>query len=150
MICETFLPCLLFRKKKTLFPVVGALSTMMFRKAGLVLLNPVTSDQENYLSSTKGIVELVRAVTGGGKFSNDDHLRTLSEERCEGKEARDVAHKSRIKGFVSNLQGTDKRLILCAQITGAWLIICGTTVLGTVLFVTEFWDFYALAITSLL
>ena len=35
MISETFLPRLFFRKNKTLSPVVGALNTMLVRKAGL-------------------------------------------------------------------------------------------------------------------
>ena len=52
MIRKTFSPRLFFRKTKTLSPVVGALSTMPVRKYGLGLLNPVTSEQEKYLSST--------------------------------------------------------------------------------------------------
>ena len=62
-------------------------------------------------------------MTGGGAFSNADHLRTLSEERRDGKKDQDVAYKSRLKGLVSNLKGTDKHLLLRAKITGAWLII---------------------------
>ena len=53
---------------------------MPVKKYGLGLLNLVTSSQEKYLSSQRGITELVQAVTGGGAFSNADHLRTLSEE----------------------------------------------------------------------
>ena len=48
------LPCLFFRKTKTLSPVVGYLSTMPFNKVGLGLLNTMTSAQEKYLSSTQG------------------------------------------------------------------------------------------------
>ena len=66
MIQETFLPRIFFVNTKTLFPVVGALSTMRVKKFGLGILNPVTSYQEKYLSSTQGSLELVRAVTGGG------------------------------------------------------------------------------------
>ena len=43
MIWETFLPHLLFRKTKTLSPIVGTLSPMPIKVAGLCLLNPVTS-----------------------------------------------------------------------------------------------------------
>ena len=50
-------------------------------------------------------------------------------------------NKSILKFLVSNVQGTDKRLLLCAKITGAWLSIHGTTVSGTVISATEIWDF---------
>ena len=79
IIQETFLPRLFFRNMKTLSPVVGALSTMPVKKYGLGLLNSVTSAQKKYLRSMLGSIEEVRAVTGGGAFSNADHLRTLSE-----------------------------------------------------------------------
>ena len=51
VICETFLPRLFFGNTKTLSPVIGALIKVLVSKAGLGFLNPVTSDQENYLSS---------------------------------------------------------------------------------------------------
>ena len=117
---------------------------MPVNKSGLVLLNPVTSSQEKCLSSIRGSAELVRAVTGGGAFSNADHLRTLSEERRGGKK-----HEYRFKGWVRNIKGTDKRLLLCAKITAAWLIVRGTTVSGTVLYATKFRVFYVLVIMSL-
>ena len=88
-------------------------------------------------------------MTGGGAFSNADHLRTLSEERRDGKKSGNVAYISRLKGLVSDLKGTDKPLLLRAKIIGAWLSLRGSTVLGTVLSATEFWDFYVLVITSL-
>ena len=149
IICETFLPRIFFVNTKTLFPVVGALSTMRVKKFGLGILNPVTSYQEKYLSSTRGRAELVRSVTGGWGLSNANHLRTLSEERRDRKKSRDVAYKSRLKFLVINLQGTDKHLLLRAKITGAWLSLRSTTVSGTVLSATSFWGFYVLAITSL-
>ena len=71
---------------KILSPVVGALSTMLARKAVLGLLNPVTSAQNNYLNSTQGSSELVRPVTGRGGGLNSDHLQTLSEKRRDRKE----------------------------------------------------------------
>ena len=80
MIHKTLLPCLFFGNTKNLPPVIGALSMMPAKKSTLGLLNPVTASQENYLRSTQGITELVRGVTGGGVFSNANHLRTLSEE----------------------------------------------------------------------
>ena len=86
----------------------------------------------------------------GGGLSNADHLLTLSEERRDGKEAWDVAYEFILKGLVLNIKGPDKRLLLRAKITGNWLRVRGTTVSGTVLSTTEFWDFYVLTRTSLL
>ena len=80
MLREIFLPRIFFGKTKTLSPIVGYLSTIPVRKAGLVILNTVTSDHDKYLSSTQGSAELIWAVTGGGGFSNADHLLILSEE----------------------------------------------------------------------
>ena len=117
MICKTFMPCLFFRKTKNFSPVVGALSQMLVRKSRLVLLNLVTPAQNKYLSSTQGIAELTRAVMGGEGFSNADHLWTLSGEQHDGKEARDVAYKYRLKGLISGIKVTEKRLLLCSKIT---------------------------------
>ena len=133
---ETFLPRIFFRKTKILSPVIGVLSTISVKKDGLGLLNTVTSDQENYLSPMQGSAKLVHAVTGGGESSNADHLRTLSEERSDGKKAWDVAYESILTGLLSNIQGTNKRLLLISKITGAWLSVRGTTVSGTVLSAT--------------
>ena len=80
-------------------------------------------------------------MTGGGGFSNADHFRTLSKEQRDGKESWDVAYESRLKGLVSNLKGTYKRLLIRAKITGAWLRVRGITVSGTVLSATGFWGF---------
>ena len=92
---------------------------MQVKKSVLGLLNSVTSAQEKYLSSIRGSEELVYSMTGGGAFSNSDHLWTLNEERCERNKSWDVAYKSRLKGLVSNLQGTDKCLLLHTKSTGA-------------------------------
>ena len=88
------------------------------------------------LSSQRGSAELVRAVTGGGAFSNANHLRTLSEKRRYGNKYRDAAYETKLKGLVRNLKGTDKRLILRDKITGAWLSVHSTTVSGTFLSAT--------------
>ena len=96
MIRETFFPRIFLGKTKTLSPVVGALSMMPVNKSGLGLLNTVTSAQENYLSSTRGSIELVQAMTGGGALSISDHLRTISEEQHDRKKDRNVVHKSRL------------------------------------------------------
>ena len=89
----------------------------------------------------QGSEELVRTVKGGKGLSNADHLLTLSEERRDRKKPRDVAYESRLKGLVGNLKGNDKRLLLRAISTGAWLSVCGTAVSGTLLPATEFLNF---------
>ena len=77
MIRENFLPCLVFRKTKSLSPIVGALSTMPVKKSGLGLLNPVMSAKEKYISYQRGSAKLIWAVTGEGELSNADHLLAL-------------------------------------------------------------------------
>ena len=123
---------------------------MPVKKSVMGLLNPVTSAKEKYLISQRGSTEMGWTVTGGGSFSNSDHLRTLSEERRDGNKDQDVIQESRLKGLVRYLKGTDKRLILRAKSTGAWMSVHGTSVSGTVLSATEFRDFYVLVIMSLL
>ena len=102
----------------------------------------MTSSQEKYLISHRGSAELVWAVTGGGAFSNADHLWTLSEERHDGKKERDGAYTSKLKGLVRNLKCTDKCLFLRSKIIGDWLSVRGTKDSVTVLSATEFWYFY--------
>ena len=68
------------------------------------------------------------AVPGGGAFSNDNHLRTLGEERGDEKKDQEAANKTKLKSLVCNLKGTYIRLILCAKITGVWMSVRGTTV----------------------
>ena len=46
------------------------------------------------------VIELIRAMTGGGVFSNYDHLRTLVEERRDGKKDQDDANETKLKGLV--------------------------------------------------
>ena len=64
---------------------------MPVKKPGLGILNPVASAQEKYFISQQGIVELTRAVMGGGAFSNADYLLTLGEEILEVKQDLDAA-----------------------------------------------------------
>ena len=87
ILMETVLPCIFFRNKKPLPPIVGALSMMPVKKSGLGLLNTVTPEKEKYLSSQRRSGELIRAVTGGGAFSNDKQLLEIGEE------SRDVQKK---------------------------------------------------------
>ena len=58
--------CLVFSsERKTLSPIVGTLSTMSIKMAGLDLLSSGTSAKNKYLSYQQGSKELIRAVTGG-------------------------------------------------------------------------------------
>ena len=79
MIREIFLPRHIFGRTITLSPIVGGLSKIPIKMAGLGLLCPVISEKYKYLSSQRGSAELIRAVMGGGAFSNADHLWTPSE-----------------------------------------------------------------------
>ena len=47
-------------------------------------------------------------------------------------------YESRPKGLVSDLQGTDKRLLTYSKRKGGWMSVCSNTVSGTVLSATEF------------
>ena len=89
-------------------------------------------------------------MTGGGVLSNYDHLWTLSEKLRDENKYRDAAYESKLKGLVSNLKGTDKRLLLCAKTTGAWLSVRSTKFSGIALSATKFLDIYVHVITSLL
>ena len=77
MIWKTFLPHLFFKNTKSLSPIIGTLSTIIVSKYGLVLLDPVISANEKYLSLQWASVELIRDVAGWGEFSNSDHLLML-------------------------------------------------------------------------
>ena len=114
---------------------------MPIKKAGLGLLNPVTSDKGEYLSSQRVSTELIRAVTEGGSFSNADHL--LAGESRDRQKNLDDANKKKLRGLVRYLKGANRRLILRAKNICAWLSSHSTMVLGTVLSATQFWYFYA-------
>ena len=86
-------------------------------------------------------MELIRDVTRAGVFSNSDHLWALGKERREKKEDREAAYETKLKGLVQYLKVTDRRIILCAKITYAWLSVRSTTVSGTVISATEFCAF---------
>ena len=106
---------------------------MPVKKSGLVLMNPVTSARENYPSSQRGSTELIHSVPGGIEFSNVNHLRTLREERRDGQKYQEVANKTKLKGLVQYIKGTDRCLILRSRNTGDWLSVRDTAVSGTVL-----------------
>ena len=61
---------------------------MPANKAGLELLNPVTSAKDKYLSSQQESAELISFAMGGGGFSNADHLLALRKERRDAQKNR--------------------------------------------------------------
>ena len=77
-------------------------------------------------------------MTGEGAFSNAGHLLVLREERHDVQKTRDDINDAKLKGLVRDLDGTNRRIIICVKITGSWLNIQDTTVTGTVLAATEF------------
>ena len=85
---------------------------ILIKVDGLGLPNQVTTAKDKYLRSQRRSVELIMAVTGGGASSNADHLRTLGEERRDGKKDQEATIKIKLKGFVQDLKGTGRRLIL--------------------------------------
>ena len=68
------LPLRFFRGSKTLPPVVGALNKFLVNKAGLGLLNSITSPKDKYNSSICVSCELVGAVMGERSFSTLDYI----------------------------------------------------------------------------
>ena len=80
-------------------------------------------------------------MTGEGAFFNADRLLVLREERRDGQKNRDDVNGDKLKDLVSGLDSVDRRLILHAKNTGAWLNVQGTTVTGTVLGATDFRGF---------
>ena len=119
MLEETFLPRLLFIKKKTFSPMVGALSTITVNKYGLVILIPGKSAKEKYLSYQRGSAKLIWAVTGVGAFSNAGQLLALGEEIHDSQNNRDDAINAKLKYLVPDLRVNDRCLILQAKNTGA-------------------------------
>ena len=126
MIRETFLPCIFFRKSKSLSLIVRTLSTMMAKKSGPGLLNPVTSAKKTYLSSQCEKKELILAVTGEGNVFNAYHLLDLRYERREGQKIRTEVNNAKIKGLVADLNTSDHCIILRAKNKGDWMNVRST------------------------
>ena len=88
-------------------------------------------------------------MTGGGAFSNTDHLQTLGEKQRDWKKDRDVAHEYRIKGLVNDIKSTDKRLLIRAKITGAWMSVHSLQIQVQYYLLQSFGILYVLIITPL-
>ena len=70
---EKNLPCLFIGKSKYLPPIVGTLNTMMVKKSGLGLKEPVTSENEKYLSLLYESSKPIGSVTVERAFSTTNH-----------------------------------------------------------------------------
>ena len=80
---------------------------------------------------------MIGVVTGKKEFSTADHIRVVKEERRDGKKYRDGTNGAKIGGIINDQGNPEKRLFLRANHTGYWLILWGTTLIGTVLSATE-------------
>ena len=135
---EKNLPCLFFRKLKTLLPIVGAPSKFPVKEDGLGLKNPITSANEKYNSSLFAISELIGAVKGERDFSTANHIRSVKGKRWYGKKYQDAANDVNLQGIVSDQSAFKNRLSLCAKHIDDWLSVWDTTDTVTVLAITEF------------
>ena len=72
-------------------------------------------------------------MTGGGAFSNADHLLEIREERSDRYKTWDYTNDATIKGSVGNLIGNDQSLILHSKNTGSWMNVLDTTLTGNFL-----------------
>ena len=113
---------------------------MPVKKSGLVLLNTVASANEKYPILHWESAELIQAMTGGGTFSNTDHLLALREEMCDRQKNWYGANDAKLKGLFKDLNTTARGLILHAKNIGAWKIVQVTMVTDKLLSAMEFSD----------
>ena len=66
----------------------------------------------------------------------------LRKERHDGQKDWEAANKSKLSGLFQYLKVTDRRLLIPAKNTGAWMSVCGTTVSGIVLSAAEVRDIF--------
>ena len=79
-------------------------------------------------------------MLGEGKFSTDNQLMALREERIDRHKIRGDANNVHIRGLVDILEASECRLIICAKNKGSCLTVRGNKVTATVLVATEFCD----------
>ena len=106
---------------------------MPVKKAGLGLLDPMTSVEEKDLTFWRTSTKLIRAVTSQGTLSISDHLIVLREEKRGGQKRRDDTNVSKLKELVNYLEAYYCRLIISAKKTGSWMNVRGIVVSGIVL-----------------
>ena len=74
---ETFLPCLLFGKSKTLPPIVGALSKLPVKKSEMGLQSIMTSSKEKYTSLLRVRDNIIDAFKDKRLFSTTNHIKEV-------------------------------------------------------------------------
>ena len=82
---ENFLPHIFSGKYKSLTTFILTLSKMMVKKAGLGLQNIAMLANKKILSLQHASMDMILSVMGEIKFSTDDHIQALREERRENK-----------------------------------------------------------------
>ena len=92
---ETFLPCLLFGKSKTLPPIVGALSKMPVKKSEMVLQSIVTSLKEKYTSLLRVSDNIIDSFKDKRVFSTTNHIQEVKGDRRNGKK-RDATNHAKL------------------------------------------------------
>ena len=80
------------------------------------------------------------------KFSTDYHIRSIKEERWDGKQDQDVENDVKLWGIIRYQGAFDKRFLLRERDTGSCLSIWGTAVTDTVHSTSEFYDFNMIVI----
>ena len=103
LIWEIFLPCLFFRKSKSLLSIVRTLSRMPVKKSGLGIQDPVTFSNNKLLSYLRASSNLIGSVTVASGFSTSDCLLGIREEKYDRKKIRDDANYAKLKELVKYL-----------------------------------------------
>ena len=83
-------------------------------------------------------IELIWTVKEESAYFNANRLLALREEIHDRQKNRDDVNDFKLKELVVDLNSTDRRLIICAKNTGAWLNIKVTMVMVTLLVAMEF------------
>ena len=91
--------------------------------------------------------DLIGAVTDKREFLTAYHIQLVEEKWRDGKKYRDDANDKKLREIVSDQGAFDKFLFPRAKHMGSWLIVWGTTVIGTVLAATQYRNFYVHVIT---
>ena len=96
LIQETLLPCLFSGKYKSIPTIIGTLSKIPVKKSGLILKNPVMSDNEKCLSSRRACSELIKVMNRKRKFTTSNHPQAVKEEMSDGRKTQDDVNDTKL------------------------------------------------------
>ena len=96
---------------------------MQVKKDGLVLQNPVTSENDKYNTLLRASNGMVGAVNKERDFSTVYHIREVKVERRGGKKYQESANDVKLQVIDSDQGAFEKHLFLRAKHTSAWFII---------------------------